>query len=64
LSKSLRRTPNSEINIIILLPRRDPALGTGVDASNFALFCTTPTINLFPERCDRIHLSDGVMSIT
>ncbi len=59
LSKSLRRTPNSEIDIIVLLPRRDPALETGVDASNFALFCT-PAINLFPKRCDRIRLSDGV----
>lgn len=59
LSASLRRTPSEEIDVIILLPRRDPALEKSLDASNFALFCT-PAINLFPKRCDRIHLSDAV----
>lgn len=59
LSASLRRTASKELDIIILLPRRDPLLEQGLDASNFALFCT-PTINLFPKRCDRIRLSDGV----
>ena len=28
-----------------------------VDASHFNLFCT-PAINLFPKRCDRVHLSN------
>lgn len=59
LAPSLRRTSNNQIDIIILLPRRDPTLEKGVDAANFALFCT-PAINLFPKRCDRIHLSAGV----
>jgi type VI secretion system protein ImpG len=59
LSKSLRRTPSSQIDLIVLLPRRDSVLEKTLDASNFALFCT-PAINLFPKRCDRIHLSDRV----
>jgi len=59
LSASLRCTMSKELDIIILLPRRDPLLEQGIDASNFALFCT-PAINLFPKRCDRIGLSDGV----
>ncbi|MEA3277955.1 MAG: type VI secretion system baseplate subunit TssF [Pseudomonadota bacterium] len=58
LSASLRRASGTEIDIIVLWPRRDPALENVLDASNFALFCT-PAINLFPKRCDRIHLSDG-----
>jgi type VI secretion system protein ImpG len=59
LSGSLRRAPSNEIDIIVLLPRRDSVLEKGLDASNFALF-STPAINLFPKRCDRIHLSNGV----
>lgn len=59
LAASLRRVSHREIDIIVLLPRRDSVLEKGADASNFALFCT-PAINLFPKRCDRIHLSDGV----
>jgi len=58
LSRSLRRAPSSEIDIIILLPRRDSTLEKGLDASNFLLFCT-PAINLFRKRCDRIHLSNS-----
>ncbi|WP_089727418.1 type VI secretion system baseplate subunit TssF [Candidatus Thiosymbion oneisti] len=59
LSPSLRRTASNELDIIILLPRRDPVLEQSLDASNFGLFCT-PAINLFPKRCDRIRLSEGV----
>jgi len=59
LSPSLRRAASKELDIIILLPRRDPVLEQGLDASNFALFCI-PAINLFPKRCDRIGLSEGV----
>ncbi|MCB2261904.1 MAG: type VI secretion system baseplate subunit TssF [Candidatus Thiosymbion ectosymbiont of Robbea hypermnestra] len=59
LAASRRRISGREVDLIILLPRRDALLEKGLDASNFALFCT-PVINLFPKRCDRIHLSDGV----
>jgi type VI secretion system protein ImpG len=59
LSRALRRSPSPEIDIVILFPRRDPVLEKNLDAENFALFCT-PAINLFPKRCDRIHLSDAV----
>jgi len=58
ISRSLQRTPTNKIDIIFLLSRRDPALENVLDASNFTLFCT-PAINLFPKRCDRIHLSEG-----
>ncbi len=57
ISRSLRRTQSNQIDVIFLLSRRDPALENVLDASNFALFCA-PAINLFPKRCDRIHLSD------
>jgi len=59
LSRSLRRTTNDEIDIIVLLSRRDPAIENALDASSLALFCA-PAINLFRKRCDRIHLSDSV----
>jgi hypothetical protein len=51
--------PESELELLILLNRADPALENAVAAANFALF-STPAINLFPKRADRIHLSDQV----
>lgn len=58
LSRSLRRAPSADIDVIVLLPRRDPVLEKVLDAENFALFCAA-AINLFPKRCDRIHLADS-----
>lgn len=44
------------VDIVFLFDRSDPDLVNVVDASHINLFCT-PAINLFPKRCDRIHLS-------
>ncbi|MCG6986485.1 MAG: type VI secretion system baseplate subunit TssF [Thiocapsa sp.] len=58
LSKALRRVESPDLDVIILLPSHVRALDAAVDAGNFALHCT-PAINLFPKRCDRIHLDKG-----
>jgi type VI secretion system protein ImpG len=57
LQNALRQSPETELDIIILLNRSNPQLINSLDASRFALFCT-PAINLFPKRADRIHLSN------
>jgi type VI secretion system protein ImpG len=59
LGPAARRCAGRELELLILFNRADPALENAVTAANFALFCT-PTINLFPKRADRIHLSDQV----
>lgn len=59
LGSAVRRCAGSELEVLILLDRADPALENVVAAANFALFCA-PAINLFPKRADRIHLSDQV----
>ncbi len=58
LAPSLARIGAPEVDIIVLLPTRTRALDGVLDASHFALHCT-PAINLFPKRCDRIHLDKG-----
>lgn len=55
LAPSMRRCSGNEIEVLILLDRSDPVLENVVDAADFALHCT-PASNLFPRRCDRIHL--------
>jgi type VI secretion system protein ImpG len=57
LDAAAKRCGGSEVDVILLLDEPDLHLENNVDASNFAPFCT-PAINLFPRRCDRIHLSD------
>jgi type VI secretion system protein ImpG len=58
LASAIRRAKGSEIEIVLLLGRGDPALESMVDASHFQLFCT-PAVNLFEKaRMDRIHVSD------
>lgn len=57
LSKAVQRCQDTELDFIILLSRNDLYLENAVEASHFALFCA-PSINLFPKRADRIHLSD------
>jgi type VI secretion system protein ImpG len=59
LGSAVRRCTGSELEVLVLLDRADPALENVMAAANFALFCT-PAINLFPKRADRIHLSDQV----
>jgi type VI secretion system protein ImpG len=54
---SLRRCEQPEIDIFVLLRQLNLKLEHGVSPANFALF-STPVINLFPKRTDRIQLSD------
>ena len=57
IGSALRRCTEAQVDVIILLDCIDQVLGNTVDASNFALF-STPVINLFPKRADRIHLEN------
>lgn len=56
LGGAVRGCTDSELDIFILLDSINPVLEHKVDASAFALFCST-AINLFPKRADRIHLN-------
>lgn len=58
LRPALQRVAATDVEIVLLFDRAEPALAGRVDASNFLLHCT-PAINLFPRRADRIHLSDA-----
>ncbi|MFE8034329.1 type VI secretion system baseplate subunit TssF [Thiohalocapsa marina] len=58
LAPALQRVKTPEVDLIVLLPARARALEGVVDAGHFALHCT-PVVNLFPKRCDRIHLGKG-----
>lgn len=44
-----------ELDVFFLLDRAAVQLENKIDATRFALF-TTPAVNLFEKRCDRIHL--------
>jgi type VI secretion system protein ImpG len=57
LAPAARRCAGTELEVVVLVGRGDPALENVVDASHFALFAC-PAVNLFPKRADRIHL-DG-----
>jgi len=56
LQAALRRCPDKEVEITILLNRADALLEKTLDASHFALHCT-PVVNLFERRADRINLT-------
>jgi type VI secretion system protein ImpG len=58
LAAAVRRSGGTELEIALLFGRGDPALESIVDAQTFRLHCV-PAINLFPKRCDRIHLTPG-----
>ena len=58
LAKALKRVNSSELELVILLGRGEPAFESVVDRSNLALYCT-PALNLFSKRADRIHVNDG-----
>lgn len=50
-------TENDKVlDIIILFSEKNDLLQNAISHSNFSLHCT-PTINLFPKRANRIHLS-------
>ena len=57
LQTALQQASENEIDIIILLNRSNTRLINEIDASRFALFCTS-AVNIFPKRADRIHLSN------
>lgn len=56
LAPAVRRSKDTELDVIVLLDRVDRLLENVVTPDNFRLFCT-PAINLFPKRADRIHLT-------
>src|SRR5512143_485552 len=57
LGKAAQRQSGNELEIVLLFERGDAQLESVVDAANFSLFCT-PAVNLFPRRCDRIHVAE------
>ncbi len=58
LGDAVRRCGAEELDLTILLKRREGSLQDAIQSSNFALFCT-PAINLFPRTTDWIHLDKG-----
>lgn len=56
LGPAVRRCADAELDVIVLLDRTDSGLERAVDVGNFALF-STPAVNLFPKRTDRLHLN-------
>src|SRR6185369_1398158 len=57
LSAAVRNCSTTELELIVLLDRRDATVEAVVSAEHLALFCT-PVANLFPKKTDRIHLSE------
>jgi type VI secretion system protein ImpG len=57
LSAAVRNCSTTELELILLLDRRDATVEAVVSAEHLALFCT-PAANLFPKKTDRIHLSE------
>lgn len=57
LTQGVRRCTGSELDVIVMLNRSDPALHNVIDPSHFAMFCA-PAINLFPKRGDSILLNE------
>ncbi|HEU4617135.1 MAG TPA: type VI secretion system baseplate subunit TssF, partial [Gammaproteobacteria bacterium] len=57
LAPHVARANGTELEIVVLLSRRDPELEDVLDAAHFALNCA-PIVNLFPKQADRIHLSE------
>lgn len=57
LRTGLSRCRGREVDLVIPVNVAHPLLEQGLDRDNFALF-STPAINLFPKRADRIHLSE------
>jgi type VI secretion system protein ImpG len=57
LAPSVAKCAGTELEIVVLLGRRDPELEDVLDAGHFALNCA-PIVNLFPKTTDRIHLNE------
>ncbi len=58
LLAGIRECKGNEVEILVALDRADPLLEPVVTASNVSLF-STPAVNLFPKRADRVQLSDA-----
>lgn len=57
LGKLLAGCADTEVELAVLLDRRDATVEAVVSAEHVALYCT-PVVNLFPKKVDRIHLSE------
>jgi type VI secretion system protein ImpG len=57
LADLVRNCATPELELIVLLDRRDATIEATVSSEHLGLFCT-PAINLFPKKADRIHLSE------
>lgn len=57
LAAAAKKCTGTTLDLVLLLDEVDLELENAFDHQNFQLFCT-PAVNLFPKRCDRIHLSD------
>jgi type VI secretion system protein ImpG len=57
LAPLLKNCSGTELELVVLLDRRDASVEATVAPEHLGLFCT-PAVNLFPKRADRIHLSD------
>ena len=56
LQGCLEQFNEEEIEIVLLFNKANPDLEKTVGVKDLSLFCT-PAINLFPKRCDRIHVN-------
>lgn len=57
LDRFTKACPGNVMDIAVLLDRSDARLSNRVDDTHFSLF-STPAVNVFEKRCDRIHLTD------
>jgi type VI secretion system protein ImpG len=57
LRAALAKAGGTELEIVVLLDRRDAEVESVLAPENFALNCA-PAVNLFPKQADRIHLTD------
>jgi type VI secretion system protein ImpG len=57
LNKTLKRAPETTLDVILLLNHADLNLENILEANNFKLFCS-PAVNLFPANADRIHITE------
>ncbi|MCH2163558.1 MAG: type VI secretion system baseplate subunit TssF [Marinovum sp.] len=55
LSMGIARAKGEDVDIFILLSEGDPYVAAGVTPEAFTLGAV-PAINLFPKRCDRVHI--------
>jgi type VI secretion system protein ImpG len=57
IGSALRQTASQEVDILILFDRSVQGLSHVVERSNAVLYCT-PAVNLFPKRCDPVHVDN------